>query len=118
MLLQQMMRMFMKHLRMCSVHLQIPASRVKSLISPTTKMHRISPRRFIKLTQSTDFWILAHALGKFIAKAGVLPLAGVVPDMKSDTESFIQLQMMYLLLTPDTAKRPSKTRLRSLHSST
>lgn len=39
---------------------------------------------------------MVHALGKFVAAHGVLPLAGIIPDMKSDTESFIKLQMMYI----------------------
>jgi amyloid beta precursor protein binding protein 1 len=29
---------------------------------------------------------------------GCLPLTGKVPDMKSDTDSFIKLQKMYLVL--------------------
>ncbi|KAJ3037594.1 NEDD8-activating enzyme E1 regulatory subunit [Rhizophlyctis rosea] len=44
-----------------------------------------------------DFWIVARALREFVANEGngQLPLAGVVPDMKADTESFVTLQTIY-----------------------
>ncbi|KAJ3052499.1 NEDD8-activating enzyme E1 regulatory subunit [Rhizophlyctis rosea] len=46
---------------------------------------------------SSDFWILARAVRDFVANEGngLLPLAGTVPDMKSDTESFVVLQTIY-----------------------
>lgn len=44
-----------------------------------------------------NFWVLATALRDFIANEGQgsLPQAGIVPDMHSDTESFIALQKIY-----------------------
>ncbi|KAI8115121.1 Nedd8-activating enzyme E1 regulatory subunit [Lucilia cuprina] len=47
--------------------------------------------------QSKPFWIMAKALKEFIEKDnnGILPLSGVLPDMTSDTESYINLQNIY-----------------------
>ena len=48
--------------------------------------------------QSPPFWILARALRDFVADPaqgdGLLPLTGSIPDMESDTESYVQLQTM------------------------
>lgn len=44
---------------------------------------------------SKPFWILLKALSDFVDINGVLPLSGVIPDMKADTESFIYLQKIY-----------------------
>ena len=44
---------------------------------------------------SSPFWILLKALSDFVQEFGVLPLSGVIPDMKADTESFICLQKIY-----------------------
>ncbi|OAJ39393.1 hypothetical protein BDEG_23244 [Batrachochytrium dendrobatidis JEL423] len=46
---------------------------------------------------SSDFWILVAALKRFINAEGngQLPVSGVVPDMKADTESFVKLQQIY-----------------------
>jgi hypothetical protein len=38
---------------------------------------------------------MAHALGLFVERFKAVPLSGVIPDMKSDTSSFIKLQKMY-----------------------
>ena len=49
-------------------------------------------------TQSTAFWIMARALRDFVADPlqgnGLLPLLGSIPDMESDTDSYVQLQTM------------------------
>ena len=47
--------------------------------------------------QSNDFWFLIRALSEFVEHEGVgqLPLPGIVPDMKADTESFVALQKLY-----------------------
>ncbi|EGC36255.1 hypothetical protein DICPUDRAFT_94352 [Dictyostelium purpureum] len=43
-----------------------------------------------------DFWVLVSALKDFVEKNdNTLPLHGNVPDMTSDTESFIKLQKAY-----------------------
>ncbi|ORY78126.1 NEDD8-activating enzyme E1 regulatory subunit-like protein [Protomyces lactucae-debilis] len=46
---------------------------------------------------SNDFWLMTRAVSDFTKAEGngLLPLAGIVPDMKSDTTRFIQLQMLY-----------------------
>lgn len=43
---------------------------------------------------SSDFWILMNGLKKFIDSEGVLPLPGMVPDMKAETENYVKLQRM------------------------
>lgn len=42
----------------------------------------------------SDFWILVYALEKFISIFNTLPLPGTLPDMKSDTKSYVDLQRM------------------------
>merc|ERR1719290_857809 len=44
---------------------------------------------------SSNFWILAHALREFVAKENRLPVSGVIPDMFSDSERYIKLQNIY-----------------------
>ncbi|KAJ3192481.1 NEDD8-activating enzyme E1 regulatory subunit [Irineochytrium annulatum] len=47
--------------------------------------------------ESTNFWVIARAVRDFVNKEGegLLPLSGVVPDMKSDTDTYVQLQSIY-----------------------
>jgi len=47
--------------------------------------------------QSTNFWILAHALKGFVANEGngLLPLNGAIPDMTASTDNYIALQKIY-----------------------
>ncbi|KAK9709813.1 hypothetical protein K7432_008781 [Basidiobolus ranarum] len=47
--------------------------------------------------QSSDFWILVRALKEFVNNEGngLLPVSATLPDMKSDTESYITLQNIY-----------------------
>eukprot|EP01089_Gocevia_fonbrunei_P001628 TRINITY_DN1150_c0_g1_i3.p1 TRINITY_DN1150_c0_g1~~TRINITY_DN1150_c0_g1_i3.p1 ORF type:complete len:551 (-),score=151.11 TRINITY_DN1150_c0_g1_i3:32-1642(-) len=45
--------------------------------------------------ESSDFWIIASALREFFEKEGSLPLQGSVPDMTSDTQSYMNLQEIY-----------------------
>jgi amyloid beta precursor protein binding protein 1 len=44
---------------------------------------------------SSDFWFLCSALKRFIDAHGVLPVSGKIPDMTSDTESYVTLQTIY-----------------------
>ena len=48
---------------------------------------------------STDFWLLTRAVADFVADpeggAGLLPLPGVLPDMKADTTTYVSLQTLY-----------------------
>ncbi|KAJ3007038.1 UNVERIFIED_CONTAM: NEDD8-activating enzyme E1 regulatory subunit, partial [Siphonaria sp. JEL0065] len=46
-------------------------------------------------SESSSFWILARAVSEFVDAEGKLPLAGAVPDMKADTESFVKLQTIF-----------------------
>ncbi|KAI9338515.1 ThiF family protein [Obelidium mucronatum] len=45
--------------------------------------------------ETSNFWLLARAVADFTETEGKLPLAGVVPDMKADTESFVKLQTIF-----------------------
>jgi len=45
--------------------------------------------------ESSSFWIMAHSLKEFVMKENRLPVSGVIPDMFSDSERFIQLQNIY-----------------------
>jgi amyloid beta precursor protein binding protein 1 len=38
---------------------------------------------------------MAQALKRFVKRHGVLPLVGSVPDMKADTNRYVQLQNLY-----------------------
>eukprot|EP00903_Cladosiphon_okamuranus_P005691 g5653.t1 len=48
-------------------------------------------------SKAFNFWLLARALGEFVKGEGdgLPPLSGEVPDMTSDTDSFITLQALY-----------------------
>lgn len=50
-----------------------------------------------QLARPGSFWILVAALRAFMANegAGLLPLSGALPDMASDTETYIRLQGLY-----------------------
>jgi NEDD8-activating enzyme E1 regulatory subunit len=45
--------------------------------------------------QSPPFWILVAALGKYLEKYLLLPISGVLPDMKADTKGYVSLQQVY-----------------------
>ncbi|RKO83426.1 NEDD8-activating enzyme E1 regulatory subunit, partial [Blyttiomyces helicus] len=66
----------------------IPEAIQKILNDPLTK----------DITSETpDFWVLARAVYEFVSEEGEgrLPLPGSVPDVKADSESYIQLQTVY-----------------------
>ncbi|KAJ3181110.1 NEDD8-activating enzyme E1 regulatory subunit [Gaertneriomyces sp. JEL0708] len=44
---------------------------------------------------SEPFWIYVHALRTFARNHNCLPLAGSLPDMHSDTDSYVRLQTVY-----------------------
>lgn len=46
-------------------------------------------------TDSPSFWVIAHAVGLFYTKYGVLPVPGSVPDMKARSADYIELQNVY-----------------------
>lgn len=45
--------------------------------------------------KSSSFWVIAHAIGLFYTKYGVLPVPGAVPDMKARSSDYIELQNVY-----------------------
>lgn len=47
--------------------------------------------------ESKPFWILVRALKEFVSKEGNgnLPLRGTIPDMTSDTQTYVRLQRAY-----------------------
>ncbi|EGG14761.1 amyloid beta precursor protein-binding protein 1 [Cavenderia fasciculata] len=45
--------------------------------------------------QSDDFWVLAAALKQFVDQHKVLPLPGNIPDLTSDTITYVTLQKLY-----------------------
>jgi len=57
-------------------------------------------RIFAKATplneSSSTFWIMINALKSFVDAHNVLPLRGSVPDMVSDSDSYIALQTVYV----------------------
>jgi amyloid beta precursor protein binding protein 1 len=62
---------------------------VRSLFSD----HKASPE-----SKCTDtFWVLVQALRLFVEGEGrgSLPLSGSIPDMHSDTKSYVELQTIY-----------------------
>ena len=50
----------------------------------------------VEKMKASQFWLQVAALEKFIHYEGQgrLPFSGIVPDMKSDTQSYVQLQKM------------------------
>jgi len=44
---------------------------------------------------SSSFWVIAHAVKQFVDEHHTLPLVGSIPDMTSDTQSYIALQNLY-----------------------
>ncbi|PIA17659.1 hypothetical protein COEREDRAFT_80352 [Coemansia reversa NRRL 1564] len=48
--------------------------------------------------QTDSFWLLANALRRYMESTyseGMLPHSGAIPDMKADTNSYIELQRLY-----------------------
>lgn len=53
-----------------------------------------SPRAQVT-RQSSPFWILVAALSKYLETYPLVPLSGVLPDMKADTKGYVNLQQIY-----------------------
>ncbi|KAF9739260.1 ThiF family protein [Paraphaeosphaeria minitans] len=72
---------------------------LKSLNAPepssTVKEIFKVPECVIIRDNSPPFWVIAHAIGLFYTKYGVLPVPGAVPDMKARSADYIQLQNVY-----------------------
>jgi amyloid beta precursor protein binding protein 1 len=58
-----------------------------------------------RLTKSSDFWILVNSLGRYVSKYQQHPLTGILPDMKSDTEKFVNLTKLSCKSNLDTKPR-------------
>lgn len=43
----------------------------------------------------TEFWLMAAALREFHNELKTLPVSGVLPDMKTDTQSYVRIQNIY-----------------------
>jgi amyloid beta precursor protein binding protein 1 len=67
---------------------EIPSDVKTILADPLTKL----------TPESTSFWIITRAVSDFVRRHSVLPLAGVVPDMKADTEKYVTMQTMYVTI--------------------
>jgi len=68
---------------------------VKTSIPDSTKC-LIEDQQAINISsESSNFWILVHALRDFVAREQRLPVSGVVPDMFSDSERYIKLQNIF-----------------------
>jgi len=46
--------------------------------------------------QTSSFWLCAAGLKAFYESNGRLPVSGVLPDMVSTTEFYLQLQNLYI----------------------
>ncbi|ORX59339.1 NEDD8-activating enzyme E1 regulatory subunit-like protein [Piromyces finnis] len=44
---------------------------------------------------SSNFWIIINAFADFAERHNCLPHSGIIPDMKSDTEKYVELQNIY-----------------------
>jgi NEDD8-activating enzyme E1 regulatory subunit len=78
-------------------------------ISPDIQRILQDPKADNLDSQSPSFWILVRCVRDFVNDVnggnGMLPLIGVVPDMKADSNRYILLQNWYIL------KISHKTRL-------
>ncbi|XP_059091053.1 NEDD8-activating enzyme E1 regulatory subunit-like isoform X2 [Tigriopus californicus] len=45
--------------------------------------------------KSSDFWFIVRGIRDFLESTGHLPLKGTIPDMFSDSQRYIQLQLVY-----------------------
>lgn len=74
------------------------AAAVLKTITPSTLGSSV--RQVFDYTPTADeansvFWIITDAVKGFYAKHGVLPLPGSVPDMKAESQVYIELQNIY-----------------------
>lgn len=66
---------------------EVPSYIIDMISSPSAQVTR----------QSSPFWILVAGLGKYLETHSLLPLSGVIPDMKADTKQYVSLQQIYRL---------------------
>jgi amyloid beta precursor protein binding protein 1 len=65
----------------------VPSSDVRSILT--------APETNQLQANAPPFWFIANAIQQFYAKHNELPLPGAVPDMKANSETYIQLQNLY-----------------------
>ncbi|KAF7186172.1 NEDD8-activating enzyme E1 regulatory subunit [Pseudocercospora fuligena] len=64
--------------------------------APSSVLEILKAPEVVQLTPtSPPFWLIANAVSQFYAKHGELPLPGAVPDMKAQSETYIELQNIY-----------------------
>lgn len=65
--------------------------------TPTSTVREIltAPEATNLTANSPPFWYIANAIQQFYVKHNELPLPGAVPDMKANSETYIQLQNIY-----------------------
>ena len=64
-------------------------------VSSSVKEIFTAPETLVIKKDTPTFWVIAHAIGLFHVKHGVLPVPGSVPDMKARSKDYIQLQNVY-----------------------
>lgn len=101
-------------LRFCHYAIRDPALRVSSLLQCQTSHLSLA---FVQVdpdvkallehdkakhisSSSSPFWIVVNAINRFIQTEGkgFLPVSGSIPDMTTDTESYVSLKNMYAFL--------------------
>ena len=76
-----------------NIHLAIDTSGCPEEVHAMFSMAKTSPEA---LDGRTNFWSAVRAVAAFFVASGTLPLSGVIPDMSSDTKSYLQLQRIYM----------------------
>jgi len=77
----------------------------------------IDPKTVNTTAESTNFWLLANAVKAFVENEGhgKLPLMGTIPDMTSDTHSFVNLQHLFRQKSLEDAEVVKKTSSRQFN---
>ena len=75
----------------------VSSALVSSSVPPEVKKVLDDPKCIDVNEDSSNFWLLANALKKFVENDphNLLPLRGSLPDMFSDSERYIRLQTIY-----------------------
>ncbi|CAH0546622.1 unnamed protein product [Brassicogethes aeneus] len=69
---------------------------VTPLKIPSNIQEILEDESCVNLTQNSNpFWIMCAALRELVQTDGALPLRGSLPDMASDTNSYVALQQIY-----------------------
>jgi len=63
---------------------------------------------------ASDFWLVVAAIARFVDKHQVLPLMGSIPDMQSDSNTYISLLSLYQAKVTLSVTDPQKRALTTL----